>query len=85
VEIDQRKLFYQYNGSEGKMIEVLKGYQINDLSPDGEYHARNGQDSEMIVDLGDSWIHDLHLLMGLLGYDQMTDCGGDEMVTAVLE
>jgi hypothetical protein len=69
----KEKLFYQYNESEGKMI--------NDLTPNRHYQARNGQDSEMIVD----WIHYLHLSMGLSGYDQMTDCGGDEMVTAGLE
>jgi hypothetical protein len=79
----KEKLFYRYNGSEGKMIEVLKGYQINDLTPNGEYQARNGLDSEMIVDLGDSWIHYLHLSMGLSGYDQMTNCGGGDTVTAV--
>jgi hypothetical protein len=55
------------------------------MGPDSNYQARNSQDSEIIVDLGDSWIHYLHLLMGLSGYDQMTDCGGDETVTAVLE
>jgi hypothetical protein len=33
----KEKLFYRYNGSEGKMIEVLKGYQINNLTPNGEY------------------------------------------------
>jgi hypothetical protein len=64
----KEKLFYQYNGSDGKMIEVLMGYQINDLTPNGEYQAGNGHDSEMIVDLGDSWMHHLHSSMGLSGY-----------------
>jgi ssRNA-specific RNase YbeY (16S rRNA maturation enzyme) len=50
-----------------------------------DYQARNSQDLEAIVDLGDSWIHYFHLLMHLSGYDQMTDCGGGEMVTAVLD
>jgi hypothetical protein len=49
------------------------------------YQARNSQDSEAIVNLGDSWIHYLHLSMRLSGYDQMTDCGGGETVTAVIE
>jgi hypothetical protein len=57
------KLFYQYNGNERKMIEVLMGYQINNLTLNREYQARNSQDLEMIVDLGDSWIHYLHLSM----------------------
>jgi hypothetical protein len=53
--------------------------------PYGWYQARNSHDSEMIVDLGDSWMHHLHSSMGLSGYDQITDYGGDETVTAVLE
>jgi hypothetical protein len=81
----KEKLFYRYHGNEGKMIEVLTGYQINNLTPNGEYQARNSQDSEAIVNLGDSWIHYLHLSMRLSGYDQMTDCGGGETVTAVIE
>jgi hypothetical protein len=42
----KEKLFYRYHGSEGKMIEALKGYQINNLTPNREYQARNSQDSE---------------------------------------
>jgi hypothetical protein len=81
----KEKLFYRYNGSGGKIIEVLMGYQISNLTPNGEYQARNSHDSEMIVYVGDSWMQYLHLSMGLSGYDQMTDNGGDETVTAVLE
>jgi hypothetical protein len=44
-------------------VDTGKSCDSAAVEADTIYQARNSQDSEMIVDLGDSWIHYLHLLM----------------------